>query len=179
MTIVLCPGIHKPELTQSFWQAIQDTASSNLRETKVHTVKDAQPWAFSAMHVLQSLNQTVSRSEPLTFICFSAGVVGGIGAAWAWQQQGGIVRAFIALDGWGVPLLGSFPIYRLSHDSFTHWTSQPLGMGQHPFYADPGVGHLDLWRSPDQAWGWWNRDGQKLQTTAAQAICQILGQAYH
>ena len=72
MTIVLCPGIHEPELTQSFWQAIQDTASGSLRETQVHTVKDAQPWAFSAMHVLQSLNQNVSRSEPLTFICCSA-----------------------------------------------------------------------------------------------------------
>jgi hypothetical protein len=177
MTIILCPGIHDPQLTQSFWQAIQDTASSNLRGAKVHIVKDAQSWAFSAIHVLQSLNQAIPVSEPLTFICFSAGVVGGIGAAWAWQQQGGIVRALIALDGWGVPLLGSFPIYRFSHDTFTHWTSQPLGKGQHPFYADPGVGHLDLWRSPDQAWGWWYRDGRKLRINAAQAICQILGQA--
>ncbi|NJM78102.1 MAG: hypothetical protein HC852_22935 [Acaryochloridaceae cyanobacterium RU_4_10] len=147
MTLVLCPGIHDPQLTQAFWQAIQKTASNNLREAKVHTVNDAKSWAFSAMHVLQFLRQTVLRSEPLIFVCFSAGVVGGIGAAWAWQQQGGAVRAFLAIDGWGVPLLGSFPIYRLSHDRFTHLTSQPLGMGQHPFYADPGVGHLDFWRS--------------------------------
>jgi hypothetical protein len=177
MAIVLCPGIHNPELTQSFWQAIQNTASNNFRETQIHTVKDAQRWAFSAMHVLQSLNEAITDSEPLTFICFSAGVVGGIGAAWAWQQQGGIIRAFIALDGWGVPLAGSFPIYRFSHDAFTHWTSQPLGMGQHPFYADPGVGHLDFWRSPDQAWGWWDRDSQKLRMNAAQVICQILENA--
>jgi hypothetical protein len=177
MTLVLCPGIHDPQLTQAFWQAIQNTASNSLREAKVHTVNDAKSWAFSAMHVLQFLRQTVLRSEPLIFVCFSAGVVGGIGAAWAWQQQGGAVRAFLAIDGWGVPLLGSFPIYRLSHDRFTHLTSQPLGMGQHPFYADPGVGHLDFWRSPDQAWGWWDRDGQKLRMTAAQVICQILEQS--
>jgi hypothetical protein len=176
MAIVLCPGIHDPQLTQSFWKVIQDNASNNLKEAKVHIVKDAQPWAFSAIHVFQSLKQTVSVSEPLTLICFSAGVVGGIGAAWAWQQQGGSVRTFLALDGWGVPLAGSFPIYRFSHDAFTHWTSQPLGMGQNPFYADPSVGHMELWRSPDQAWGWWDRDGQTLRMTAAQVIGQILEQ---
>jgi hypothetical protein len=179
MAIILCPGIHAPQLTQCFWQAIQNTASKNFREPKVYTVKDAQPWAFSAIHVLKFLNQTVSTSEPLTLICFSAGVVGGIGAAWAWQQQGGIISAFIALDGWGVPLAGSFPIYRLSHDGFTHWTSQLLGTGQDPFYADSSVGHLEFWRSPDQAWGWWYRDGQKRWTNAAQVICQILEKAGH
>jgi hypothetical protein len=101
-----------------------------------------------------------------------------IGAAWAWQQQGGTIRALVALDGWGVPLYGSFPIYRLSHDEFTHGSSQVLGMGQNPFYAEPGVPHLELWRSPDRAWGWWYKEGQRERTNAAIVIRSILSKAF-
>ncbi|MGB3188280.1 MAG: hypothetical protein WBB43_02490, partial [Limnoraphis sp.] len=65
------------------------------------------------------------------------------------------VKALIALDGWGVPLGGNFPIYRISHDRFTHWSSALLGGGVESFYADPPVEHLDLWSSPQTARGWW------------------------
>ena len=87
-------------------------------------------------------------------IAFSAGVVAGFTAACQWQQQGGTIKGLIAFDGWGVPLLGDFPIYRVSHDEFTHYSSAILGTGNISFYADPAVDHLDLWRSPHQVRGW-------------------------
>lgn len=158
MPIILCPGIHNPALTVDFWAAIESVKSLNPLFSALpapYIVPDAQYWGFSPAHILQFLHQNVSTTQPLVMIGFSAGVVGMAGAAWAWQQQGGTLRALIALDGWGVPLYGSCPIYRLSHDAFTHWSSQALGMGQDPFYAAPGVAHLDLWRSPQEAWGWW------------------------
>jgi hypothetical protein len=180
MTVVLCPGMHDPQLTDAFWKAI----GQRYRQlyTKViptaFQVPEANLWGVSPLHILRFLHQSVSISEPILIISFSAGVVGAIAAAWAWQLQGGSIRTFVAMDGWGVPLSGSFPIYRLSHDEFTHWSSQPLGMGQAPFYAEPGVGHLDLWRSPDQAWGWRLQDNQPQRVTAADAICRILYNAY-
>ena len=182
VSIVLCPGIHDPVLTEQFWKAIQQTQGLHSPKADIqhayiqhaYIVSDAQQRAFSPVHTLQFLHKTFPMSEPLVLIGFSAGVVGMAGAAWAWQQQGGIIRALVALDGWGVPLYGSFPIYRLSHDGFTHWSAQALGMGQTPFYADPGVAHLELWRSPDQAWGWWEKAGQRQWTNAAIVICSIL-----
>ncbi len=158
--IILCPGIHDPALTADFWAAIEAVTLPNALFAALpapYIVPDAQYWGFSPDHILRFLHQNVSITQPLVMIGFSAGVVGMAGAAWAWQQQGGTLRAVIALDGWGVPLYGAFPIYRLSHDGFTHWSSQALGMGQDPFYAEPGVPHLDLWRSPQEAWGWWRR----------------------
>jgi hypothetical protein len=180
-SIVLCPGIHPPDLTASFWNAIQsvklpnDSAAKRLNPS---IVPYSQQWAFSSVHTVQFLHQTFPIAEPLVLIGFSAGVVGMAGAAWAWQQQGGTIRALVALDGWGVPLYGSFPSYRLSHDGFTHWSSQVLRMGQDPFYADPGVSHLALWRSPDRAWGWWHTEGQRERTNAAIVIRQILCRAF-
>lgn len=93
--------------------------------------------------------------------------------------MGGQIKALIALDGWGVPLGGNFPIYRLSHDSFTHWSSALLGGGTESFYADPPVEHLELWRSPQTTKGWWNHQtptGLKTATptTAALFILEIL-----
>jgi hypothetical protein len=179
MTIILCPGMHDPHLTDAFWKSIgQRYAELYTGEfTPVaHQVPQANVWGVSPLHILEFLNQTVSVPQPILMISFSAGVVGAISAAWAWQLQGGLVHAFVALDGWGVPLTGSFPIYRLSHDEFTHWSSQPLGMGQAPFYAEPGVEHLDLWRAPDQARGWWLRDHNPERFTAADVICHILHQ---
>jgi hypothetical protein len=180
-SIILCPGIHDPDLTASFWHTIQQKHLPHHSAAEIpnpHIVPDAKHWAFSPVHTLRFLQQTLPISEPLILIGFSAGVVGMAGAAWAWQQQGGTICALIALDGWGVPLYGSFPIYRLSHDGFTHWNSQALGIGQDPFYAEPGVAHLELWRSPDRAWGWWHNAGQREWTNAAIVIRQILFREY-
>ena len=183
-TVIICPGIHDLHLTQEFLQGLQHTEISNLSNSWVDRILifPAEDYpAFSAIHILEFLQR---HSEPiatsLVFISFSAGVVGAIGAAWGWQLLGGRVKAFLAFDGWGVPLYGNFPIHRLSHDYFTHWSSALLGAGEDSFYADPAVEHLDFWRSPDVCQGWWvhaatvgNRK-RRTFTTAAQFVTQLL-----
>lgn len=150
MPIIIIPGIHDAELTDSFVRGIQQKIQQNYL---ILPTEQYQP--YSAISIYQWLNQQqLDKTEPLAFIAFSAGVVGGIGAALAWQSQGGRIQSFIAIDGWGMPLIASFPIYRVSHDRFTHVTSGMLGAGQFGFYADPNVSHLTIWRSPERCWGW-------------------------
>ncbi|WP_041566013.1 hypothetical protein [Nostoc punctiforme] len=169
MSIIICPGIHEPELTESFRVGLLDLVSNgaiapNYANILLYPGKDAL--VLSAFHILQFLRArlTDSLKSPIIFISFSAGVVGAIGAAHLWQLLGGTVKAFIAIDGWGVPLQGNFPIHRMSHDYFTHWSSRLLGCGQNNFYAQPAVDHLSMWRcltksrseSTSQAvQGWW------------------------
>lgn len=132
---------------------------------------------YSPQAILQYLRQSLdqfsdqspdqaSRSPQttsITWIAFSAGVVGGILAARQWQQAGYRVEKFIAIDGWGMPLGQDFPIYRLSHDRWTNHSQTTInhllgsGIGDRPvasFIADPAVDHLSLWRSPDQVTGY-------------------------
>ncbi len=165
MSVVICPGIHDLELTLSFLAELRCEAGKRSRSQLFDALDSpsgdllifpAQDYpAFSAFHILHFLRERSNVSlSPLLFISFSAGVVGAIGAAWGWQLLGGSVKAFIAIDGWGVPLSGSFPLHRLSHDDFTHWSSSLLGGGENSFYADPPVDHLDLWRAPQTAQGW-------------------------
>ncbi|QKQ75388.1 hypothetical protein [Nostoc sp. TCL240-02] len=158
MSIIICPGIHEPELTESFRVGLLDLVSNgaiahNPPNILVYPGKDVL--VLSAFHILQFLRVSVahrrygltdSLKSPIIFISFSAGVVGAIGAAHLWQLLGGSVKAFIAIDGWGVPLQGNFPIHRMSHDYFTHWSSCLLGCGQNNFYAQPAVDHLSMWR---------------------------------
>lgn len=205
--IVICPGVHAPELTQGFLDGLNlsrsvrpaailpaerlppysgphllaflihhlssspSLSSKVLRLSKLAAFPDSLRWLASACnpHQVQQAIQT-----PLLFISFSAGVVGAIAAAQMWQGLGGQVRAFLALDGWGVPLSGSFPIHRLSHDAFTHWSSAWLGGGSESFYADPAVSHLDLWRTPQTARGWRIQNTGKTATTAAEFIGWLL-----
>jgi hypothetical protein len=152
-TIIICPGIHSPQITNSFIKGIQDVV-----EARNYLILPTEQYApYLAIAIEQWLKQqypSPAKAPPLSLIAFSAGTVGGIGAAIAWQLQGGKIQHFIALDGWGMPLAGNFPIYRVSHDHFTHQTSTILGAGQSSFYLEPGVEHLELWRSPDTAWGW-------------------------
>jgi hypothetical protein len=147
MQILLCPGIHPPALTDSF------IAGLNWVDDRPLYRCPATDPAYSPLHGLQFLQRCgINRHDPLILIGFSAGVVGAIGAARQWQQQGGTVTALIALDGWGVPLVGDFAIHRISHDRFTHWNfGWPT---PDSFYADPGVEHLTLWRSPQTVQGW-------------------------
>jgi hypothetical protein len=135
--------------------------------------------AYSGVHILQFLGDRVPAASELIFISFSAGVVGAIAAALAWQLQGGKVKAFIAVDGWGVPLTGNFPIHRISHDYFTHWSSALLGSGLDSFYADPPIEHLELWRNPQTAQGWWVQHSEgtsetRSPTTAAVFLNHLL-----
>jgi hypothetical protein len=167
MSIIICPGIHEPELTESFRVGLLDLVSHgaipavsyaiahNPTNILVYPGKDVL--VLSPLHILQFLRVSLTDSlkSPIIFISFSAGVVGAIGAAHLWQLLGGSVKAFIAIDGWGVPLQGNFPIHRMSHDYFTHWSSCLVGCGQNNFYAQPAVDHLSIWKSPQTVQGLW------------------------
>ena len=160
MSVIICAGIHAPELTQKFVLGLEASLSNNsdsyLGNILIFPAQDYL--ATSAFEIVKFLRDRLGEpkaANPLTFVSFSAGVVGAIGAAWGWQLLGGHVAAFIALDGWGVPLFGDFSIHRLSHDYFTHWSSALLGSGEDSFYADPPVEHLQMWRSPQTVAGWW------------------------
>ncbi|NEO88648.1 MAG: hypothetical protein F6J87_31130 [Spirulina sp. SIO3F2] len=148
MVIVLCPGIHPPEVTESF----------RRRFTPLHSysclVIPETIAPYNGPAIANFVCHHCDRTEPLLFMGFSAGVVGAVFAAHHWQQQGGQVLSLWAWDGWGVPLAGSFPTVRVSHDYFTHWSSGLLGQGDRTFWADPPIEHLELWRRPDQVMGW-------------------------
>ncbi|MGH1392783.1 MAG: hypothetical protein ACRAVC_01925 [Trichormus sp.] len=208
MTIIICPGIHETQLTESFISGCLYTGSnhsmSQNRDQQVlsdHEGKSiALPLdsytptpdllvvpvegisALSGLHICQFMHDRLHNrlKSPVMFISFSAGVVGAIAAATQWQMMGGNVKAFIAIDGWGVPLWGNFPIHRLSHDYFTHWSSLLLGSGQDNFYADPPVDHLIMWRSPENVPGCWIDTSQgeittpKTRLTAAKFLNLLL-----
>lgn len=186
MSVVICPGIHGPGLTKELLADLESRFpnGSNLSNSENILVVSAPDRysPLSALHILQFLQARLgipSTTSPVVFIGFSAGVVGVIGAAWVWQILGGKVKALIAVDGWGMPLLGDFPCHRISHDFFTHWSSSLLGSGQDSFYADPSVEHLTLWRSPQTVTGWWLHPVVgKLQTqtrlTAAEFLTMLL-----
>ena len=183
-SLVICPGIHDLQLTQDFLEALHSSETSNLssRWTDKVLIFPTQDYpAYSAIHILEFLQLHTSQlTAPVVFISFSAGVAGAIGAAWGWQLSGGQVKAFIAFDGWGVPLYGNFPIHRLSHDYFTHWSSALLGAGEESFYADPAIAHLDFWQKPNLCRGWWihpaeaGKPEQRTYTTAAQFVNRLL-----
>lgn len=141
--------MHAPRYTQAFLRALPDWLVARSQ------VLPAQILPACPVSVLNTwvASGCAPDGEPLTIIAFSAGVVGAAGAAWMWQQLGGEIGQFFALDGWGVPIVG-IPAYRLSHDQFTHSSSLPMGHGPISFYADPPVPHLTLWSCPSQVTGW-------------------------
>lgn len=181
MYILVCPGIHDLQATQEFLQGLQQTMAQRHPQWLIFPT-DRYP-AYSAIHIsgflvdqLQVVHPQDWLSQTIAIIGFSAGVVGAIATAWSWRLMGGTIAALIAIDGWGVPLAGDFPIHRLSHDYFTHWSSALLGAGQDSFYAEPVVDHLNLWRSPQTTQGWWcSASCQPSQpTTAAEFIATLL-----
>jgi hypothetical protein len=194
MRLVICPGVHDRNLTDSFLAGLSEIWESESDDRPYCQILDRalifpahQHPPYSAIDIFNFLcsQQLVGAIPPwlppgesLAFISFSAGVVGAIGAAWMWQQFGGKVGAFFALDGWGVPLGGDFPAHRLSHDRFTHWSSALLGSGGDSFYADPPIAHLDLWKSPHKAQGWRIDSGTETAkpTTAAAFLVHLLKQ---
>ncbi|ERT09803.1 hypothetical protein M595_0176 [Lyngbya aestuarii BL J] len=191
MAVVICPGIHDPKLTESFVSQLFGDWRSRCQSGNLLIFPTQDYPAYSGIDIfnyLCSVTQVPSFSPPssgsfgqhhvklpIVFICFSAGVVGAIAAAWMWEQAGGQVKALIALDGWGVPLAGNFPIYRISHDHFTYWSSALLGGGTESFYADPPVEHLDLWSSPQTAYGWWlHRTSTGVETASPATAKTVL-----
>ncbi|MEG4494707.1 hypothetical protein [Microcoleus sp. D3_18_C4] len=181
MRLVICPGVHEPKLTDCFlaglsglWGLAADHQNQQIVDrVKIFPAHKYPP--FSALDILHFLCSEELAGESLVFVSFSAGVAGAIGAAWMWQQLGGKVGAFFALDGWGVPLGGNFPIHRISHDRFTHWSSAILGGGGESFYADPPIEHLDLWRAPQTAKGWHvSQTAAGIETVASTTAAKFL-----
>lgn len=182
-SIIICPGIHNSQLTERFLAGLHQGEIENIfpnwnQQVLVFPTQDYP--AYSTIHILDFLQHNTTKTTPLVFISFSAGVAGAIAAAWSWQIFGGKVKAFIAVDGWGVPLSGTFPIHRLSHDYFTHWSSSLLGAGEDSFYADPSVEHLEIWQKPYACHGWWVHPAMEDEltkrtfTTAAEFVIQLL-----
>ena len=173
LPVVICPGFHNESLTDGFVRSLPDFAKPYI----IKHISPTDPFA-----IYQWLTQTFAAprlsGSPLVGIGYSAGVVGLTGALLMWQQQGHHVAKFIAVDGWGVPIIG-LPMSRISHDRFTHMTCLPLGAGEVNFYADPAVTHEQLWSAPEVARGWqmngWSSD-QGTQTTAANFLKSVLQQ---
>ena len=160
MSVILCPGIHEYNLTVNFTESLMNAiynSSSNEKSVNILKFPANNLSALSGFHIYQFLRDNfVDKLEStVIFIGFSAGVVGAITAASFWQILGGNIKAYIAIDGWMVPIHGNFPIHRMSHDYFTHWSSCLLGSGDNNFYAQPAVEHLELWRSPSTVEGNW------------------------
>ncbi|AFY57155.1 hypothetical protein Riv7116_4741 [Rivularia sp. PCC 7116] len=159
MNVIICPGIHESSLTQNFIKCLLETDSNRLSNNKSVNILEFPAnnlSVLSGFHIWQFLRESLADKlkSPVVFIGFSAGVVGAISAASLWQIFGGNVKAFIAIDGWMVPIHGNFPIHRMSHDYFTHWSSCLLGSSHNNFYAQPAVEHLELWRSPSTVEGY-------------------------
>lgn len=178
MTLIICPGVHAPGLSDRFLAALnqQLQPAGIVPPVLPEQVLPTQRYApFNGLAVWSFVQATAEPQSPLLLIGFSAGVVGAIAAAQLWQAQGRTVAALIAMDGWGVPQVGNFPLHRLSHDYFTHWSSAVLGAGQDSFYADPPVDHLDLWQFPDRAVGVRvSPSGGTRQTTAIAFIADLV-----
>lgn len=166
MQILACSGFHAPTLTFGFLQAL------GWQDIKVPPQHLSPLDGFGIARYLANSGDR----RPTLFVGFSAGVIGAATAATLWQQQGNTVAALVAIDGWGVPLISAgFPVYRLSHDRFTHLTSGWGEPWQERFYCDPPVEHLELWRSPDRAWGWYRlRPGWHVRASAATYLQQIV-----
>jgi hypothetical protein len=169
MAIAICPGFNPPSFTDDFLEAV-DLPMPRVRSTAfpVEGGRVFQEW-------VQAWGNPGECSHKITVISYSAGGVGAIAACWLWHQAGGEIQALIALDAWGVVLTGPFPIYRVSHDYFTHCSSSLLGTGNGGFYADPGVDHWELWRSPDRAIGYSQIYGKTLwnKTTACEFLRSV------
>lgn len=120
-------------------------------------------------------HQAPNLNHPLQIIAFSAGVVAAYPLVLAWQRMGGQVQ-LLALDGWGMPLLGVENVHRISHDRWTHtttyWPSPQESAGY--FYADPAVDHLSLWKSPQATLGIGDANGSAQVMTALEFITAVL-----
>ncbi|MEM9136507.1 MAG: hypothetical protein AAGB01_04060 [Cyanobacteria bacterium P01_F01_bin.42] len=112
---------------------------------------------------------------PSIYVGFSAGVLRAAAAAHIARQRGQTVKGLIALDGWGVPLCDdAVPVYRFSHDLFTHATSPLLG-GAGIFFADPPVPHLHLWGQAPQTRGWYLQAGvEAIEISEIEALARTI-----
>lgn len=144
MQLLICPGYHSADLTHDFLQSLLKVVQpERLWILPMGPIPGAGlPW-------LLNTESAPHKNQVLHVIGFSAGVVAAYPLVMAWQGIGGTSR-LIALDGWGMPLLGMQALYRMSHDRWTHDTTYfPTACeSKGYFYAEPAVEHLKLWQSP-------------------------------
>ena len=183
MNVVISPGMHEAGLTTSFLSGLSElnpdifSCSSSV---KILVYSGEGLKTLSSFHLLYFLFEKIEdMKSPVVFIGFSAGVIGALQGAYLWQILGGRVKAFIAIDGWGVPLVGNFPIHTISHDYFTHMSLLKLDHGNNNFYAQPAVDHLEIWRSPQSVRGWWvnpkfQNKNSKIYLTLAEFLHMLL-----
>ena len=195
--VIICPGFHPPALTDCFVQSVfsqsifgqsvlnLDPSNANQKVSSLELSVQFCPLVVDAFcanpaavfdWMTQTLGSPNQKADPILAIGFSGGVVGMAGALAFWRQQGGQVANFLAIDGWGMPIVG-LPVCRLSHDEFTHWSTLPLGAGKVNFYADPSVEHLQMWGNPNQVSGqvregWQTQKGQQM--TVTEFVRQVL-----
>lgn len=203
LPVVIAPGFHNSALTDGIVRSLPSFVSYKIVDAFAASPPAMYDWLTANVQtptvpsptVQTPTVQTPTVSEPpvpFVAIGFSAGVVGLAGALALWQQQRWIekqqssktpvqkaaVARFIAVDGWGVPVIG-VPITRMSHDHFTHVSSLPLGAGDVNFFASPAVEHLDMWREPDQVMGrevkgWTLDSATGVPMTAAEFLRRVL-----
>lgn len=157
--ILVIGGMHSPGHNMNL--SLIATGDPVLRQLPILSFPEAassvgvlSPYGLLQWLEHHPLPQAQDGLNHLLIWAFSAGCVGAIGLAHYWHRYRGKILGFFAFDGWGVPLAAPFPIYRLSHDRFTHVTSQWLGAGAVGFYADPPIPHLQLWSQPITTQGW-------------------------
>lgn len=156
LPVVICQGFHDGALTERLVRSLPVFTQPYIVDTTTVSPFKVHQWLERTFG-----NRDAAAQLPLVGIGFSAGVVGLAGALGLWKHQGGKVARLIAVDGWGVPVVG-LPVVRLSHDRFTHLSTLPLDAvgellgdaSKVNFYADPSVDHLDLWGDPEAANGW-------------------------
>ncbi|MEL6937912.1 MAG: hypothetical protein AAFO84_01830 [Cyanobacteria bacterium J06598_1] len=172
LPVVIVPGFHDAALTRQWVRSLP----SFVRPLII----DAYPTSPLAVYEWLQAHFSSDPNEPaapIVGIAFSAGVIGLAGGLVLFNQSsGGSAKRLIAVDGFGVPVVG-VPVTRISHDRFTHASSLPLGAGDVNFYADPAVDHLQLWGAPEAASGLevqgWNLD-QGVPMTAAEFLRRVL-----
>lgn len=154
LPVFIMPGFHSSALTEQLLASLPSFVSATVIEASPVSPFEIYQWLQTNITLSSNSKQATSKQAtlPIVAIGFSAGVVGLAGALLMWQQMGGEVAQFIAVDGWGVPIVG-LPVTRMSHDRFTHLSTLPLGSGKMNFFAVPSVPHQQLWERPQTVEG--------------------------
>jgi hypothetical protein len=175
LPVAIVPGFHERSLSEQLVRSLPAFVQPHLADVFPADPIAVFRWLTQTFGSPQASAPKNTPNQPISLVAigFSAGVVGLTGALSQWQQQGGSVARFLAVDGWGVPIIG-LPVSRLSHDSFTHWSSLLLGSGEVNFYADPPVAHLEMWGAADrvagrQVTGWQMADNPTKSDPSATA----------
>lgn len=162
LNIHLFPGFHDVTLDYQLKADLQSHLIGKDAIRATHSDGVSQIYSYPLLEASWpnfSIEEAKCQEHPISqrvvLIGFSAGNIKAAIAAHRAILHGHSITALIAFDGWGVPFCdGRFPVYRFSHDLFTHNTSTLLG-GAGLFFADPPVDHLSLWARPSQTKGWY------------------------